>query len=153
MNNIYRKMTLNDLEQIMQIEKDVFAKYWSENFFINMINDSICFVNILNNKLLGYFVGMRFDKFFYLMNFAISRFDQNKGYGSQMMRFLLSFLKQNNFFYVFLDVRESNSTAINLYKKFSFVPYQKKEKYYSSPAEDAIQMLLSLKWLKNYEKI
>ena len=148
MENIFRKMSLNDLEKIMQIEKNVFSNYWSENFFIETIEEDICYVNSMNQELIGYLVGKKFNKVFYLMNFAIKKELHHQGYGLQMMRFLLSHLIKENFHYVFLDVRESNKTALNLYKHFGFAPYQRKLNYYSAPAEDAIQMLLNFNWFK-----
>ncbi|MCD4818888.1 MAG: ribosomal protein S18-alanine N-acetyltransferase [Candidatus Cloacimonetes bacterium] len=141
-------MTLADLTQIMQIEKQVFSNFWSEVFFIETIEKDICYVNRLDRELIGYLVGKKFNKVFYLMNFAIKKELHHQGYGMQMMRFLLSFLIKENFDFVFLDVRESNKAASNLYKHFGFAPYRKKLNYYSSPVEDAVQMLLNFNWFK-----
>jgi [ribosomal protein S18]-alanine N-acetyltransferase len=148
MDNIFRKMTINDLEQIMKIERSLFSNHWSKDFFIETIEKDICYVNCLDNELIGYFVGKKISKVFYIMNFAIKISSQNKGFGTQMMSFLLFDLMENNFSFALLEVRESNVLALNLYKHFGFSIYQKKENYYSSPNEDAIQMFLNLKWYK-----
>ena len=57
MENTFRKMTLIDLEQIMQIEKDVFSNFWSKDFFIETIEEDICYVYIVDYELIGYLVG------------------------------------------------------------------------------------------------
>ena len=40
----------------------------------------------------------------------------------------------------FLEVRESNEAAFNLYKQFGFHPFGRREDYYRDPAEAAIVM-------------
>ena len=130
----------------MQIEKDVFSNFWSKDFFIETIEEDICYVYIVDYELIGYLVGKKFNKVFYLMNFAIKKELHNRGYGLQMMRFILSYLLKENFGYVFLDVRESNKAALKLYKNFGFAPYQRKINYYTTPVEDGVQMLLNFDW-------
>ena len=45
--------------------------------------------------------------------------------------------------YVFLEVRESNKLAQNLYRKLGFGEIGRREKYYDDPEESAIVMRLS----------
>ena len=41
---------------------------------------------------------------------------------------------------VFLEVRESNTTAIGLYRRIGFEEAGKRKEYYDNPTEDAIVM-------------
>jgi ribosomal-protein-alanine N-acetyltransferase len=45
---------------------------------------------------------------------------------------------------IWLEVRESNRTARNLYEKLGFAPVGKRRKYYSDNEEDAMVMSLAL---------
>jgi ribosomal-protein-alanine N-acetyltransferase len=45
---------------------------------------------------------------------------------------------------VFLEVRESNSVAVQLYKNAGFIEIARRREYYDNPAESAIVM--RMKW-------
>lgn len=45
----------------------------------------------------------------------------NKGIGSQLMKEILKFAKENNFEVIDLQVRSDNTAAIHLYEKFGFL--------------------------------
>jgi ribosomal-protein-alanine N-acetyltransferase len=45
---------------------------------------------------------------------------------------------------IWLEVRESNRTARNLYEKLGFAPVGKRRRYYSDNDEDALVMSLAL---------
>ena len=42
---------------------------------------------------------------------------------------------------IFLEVRESNVAAVELYKSYGFVSTGKRKGYYSNPKEDALLMV------------
>ena len=45
---------------------------------------------------------------------------------------------QLNMEFITLEVRQSNTPAINLYQSFGFEPVGKRPKFYSHPTEDAL---------------
>lgn len=53
------------------------------------------------------------------------------------MRFVLEFCR-GKAVEIYLEVRESNQSAIALYRKFSFQRFGIRKDYYSNPDEDAI---------------
>lgn len=62
------------------------------------------------------------------------------GIGTMLINKSLEILKENEVLYYTLEVRESNTNAINLYKKCGFKEIVKKDKYYKD-GEDAIYMV------------
>ncbi|MDR0931212.1 MAG: threonylcarbamoyl-AMP synthase [Clostridiales bacterium] len=64
------------------------------------------------------------------------------GFGKLLLN---DFLSDFQAYKVFLEVRESNIIAINLYKKFDFKQISTRKNYYSNPTEDAIIMKRSEK--------
>ena len=64
---------------------------------------------------------------------------RKKGYAKKMMDFFIDYIKNNNCLNITLEVRKSNISAINLYKKFNFKVIADRKNYYGK--EDAIMML------------
>ncbi|MDP4143979.1 MAG: GNAT family N-acetyltransferase [Bacillota bacterium] len=60
-----------------------------------------------------------------IVNFGILKEYQGKGYGKQLLAYLLNILKTNNFNKVFIKVNADNQIAINLYKSYGFHVYSK----------------------------
>jgi ribosomal-protein-alanine N-acetyltransferase len=79
-----------------------------------------------------------------LESIFIAQEEQSKGAGSCLLHALLMDLRLRGAERVFLEVRASNERAIALYRRFSFVACGCRPNYYSSPLEDAMQMVCHL---------
>lgn len=51
------------------------------------------------------------------------------GVATKLMKMCMTYAKQNNFKKITLEVEKYNNAAINLYQKFSFVYFRKKDDY------------------------
>lgn len=71
-------------------------------------------------------------------NICVKEEYQNKGIGTKLMSYLVSEAIHNKVVNITLEVRVSNSKAINLYKKFGFREVALRKYYYGD--EDAILM-------------
>jgi ribosomal-protein-alanine acetyltransferase len=71
-----------------------------------------------------------------LLNLAVARCDRRKGVGRALMRAFLGDTPGA----VFLEVRESNHCAIDLYKSMGFQEVSLRRNYYRYPPEAAIVM-------------
>ena len=74
-----------------------------------------------------------------LLKIAVLPQYRNLGVGFKLMQLSFDYKSKNNLKNYFLEVRESNSQAIKLYKKFGFKLQSKREKYYSN-GETALVM-------------
>ena len=75
-----------------------------------------------------------------ILNFAVCRDKRGQGYGKALLAFLLLKAKETDAHTVYLDVRETNNTAIHIYKKAGFEIYGERKNFYKNPQEDAILM-------------
>ena len=131
----------------MEIEKELFPVPWTEfDFRMILLDISFNFVLTENDKIAGYICSILESKdSVYLLNFAISKEYQKRGYGTRFLYFFLyHLLKSSGINNVILEVRESNKIALKLYKKFGFTIIDKRIGYYQSPQEDALIMALKI---------
>ena len=136
------KSSLDDLYDIYQIEKSVFNNYWSEMSLRKELENKNFNLNLvcrLNNKIIGYFFSKHVKNEYHILNFALKKNYQHRGYGKNFFNIILKeYILDGS---VFLEVKRSNLSAINFYKKFNFKEIGFEKKYYSD-GEDAIKMRL-----------
>ena len=139
------KTSLNDLHEIYEIEKSVFKNCWSEISLKKEIENKNFNLNLLcrlNNKIIGYFFSKNVKNEYHVLNFALKKNYQHRGYGKLFFNIIINeYILDGS---VFLEVKRSNLTAIHFYKKFNFKEIGFKKKYYSD-GEDAIIMRLNKK--------
>ena len=134
-----RKATINDAKSIYDIFSETLTP-WSEGNIVSSINRD--FVLVFEEKIIeGVIVFSRVLDECELLNFAVLKGSRGRGIGKELLNASLSdeFVKNSN---VFLEVRESNETALFLYKKMGFEIIGTRKKYYENPTEDAVLMKL-----------
>ena len=136
------KSSLHDLYEIYEIEKSVFKNCWSEISLKKELENKNFNLNLvcrLNNKIIGYFFSKNVKNEYHILNFALKKNYQHRGYGKNFFNIILKeYILDGS---VFLEVKRSNLSAINFYKKFNFKEIGFEKKYYSD-GEDAIKMRL-----------
>ena len=76
-------------------------------------------------------------------NFFVEPLYRNKGIGNKLMSYLMDIARSNDVINITLEVRVSNSIAINLYKKYGFCEVSIRNYYYGD--EDGILMEMKVK--------
>lgn len=131
-----------DLEQIVKIEKDTNEHPWSLNNFKSSLdagNSSIVLKK--ENIILGYAFFSIAATDSHLLNIAVSRNYQGKGYGRKILEKVILQSSVLGATVIFLEVRISNHRAINFYEKFGFKRDAIRYEYYQgTPKEDALLM-------------
>lgn len=139
-------MQTSDASQVAQIEKECFSEPWSEQNILNSLkNDKFYMIAVkLDDKVLGY-GGMYFvaDEG-YICNVAVSKSARGQGFGKIIVNKLIECSRSKNLSFLSLEVRASNSVAINLYAGLGFKNMGVRKKFYTSPSEDAIIMTKKL---------
>lgn len=137
-------MTLNDLEEIKDILLTEFDEFWNYNILKSELqnNNSKYLVAKQDSEIIG-FVGIKIilDEAD-IMNIVIKKSYRNKGIGSLLLKELISLCQNLNLKSIFLEVNESNFSAIHLYEKFDFKIVGNRKKYYKD--FNAIVMLKNL---------
>ncbi|MEP1447739.1 MAG: ribosomal protein S18-alanine N-acetyltransferase [Paraglaciecola sp.] len=95
-----------------------------------------------DNQPLGYYIGMQVLDEVTLMDIVVGATHRGKGVGRTLLNHLMDHCNQNNIQQIWLEVRESNSAAINLYENAGFVLVEQRMNYYPSEKgnEDALIM-------------
>lgn len=140
------KIDLNDIGQILKIERQVFATPWTINMFVHEINSSssLCFALKQGEKVVGYACGWVVLDEFHICNIAIDAKYQGLGLGKKLLNHLLEQAKCKGVTQFFLEVRRGDNRAVNFYKTLNFTESGIRKNYYERENEDALLMSLTL---------
>lgn len=158
MNCIFRKMTLDDLEQVVAIDQVSFSLPWPQRSFQFELTDnaaSRCWVAELDGRVVAMLVGWYIVDELHVATIATHPDFRKQGIGRDLLTHGLRAAKAEGAFTSFLEVRESNLAALEMYRKFGFAESGRRENYYNDNGEDAILMTLeSLEhWAESVEKL
>jgi [ribosomal protein S18]-alanine N-acetyltransferase len=140
-----REMKESDLEEILPIEKKSFADPWSRRLFKETLSfpHSVNFVlQGATGAVLGYSNFYLIREEAHMLNLAIHPAWRKKGLATQLLSHAIDFLKRKDAAHFFLEVREGNRDAIQLYRKFGFEHIGRRKRYYVETNEDALVMHL-----------
>ena len=143
-------VSIKDLDEIFRLESNTFRKdAFFQNSILNLIINNTFFFKLINddnsNEIVGFIIIIqdREDRV-NLINLVISKQYQNKGYGSNLLKYTLNKIKEmNNIEVIVLNVNSKNKVAIGLYQKFGFRIVQKIENYYRQK-KSAYLMILNI---------
>lgn len=145
MNYIIRKMTLADLEQVIAIDQASFGLPWPARSFQFELTDnpaSRCWVADLDGRIVGMVVAWLIVDEIHIATFATHPDFRNQGVGKKLLLHTLRSAKEDGALTSFLEVREGNDVALEMYRKFGFVESGRREGYYRDNGETAILMTL-----------
>jgi ribosomal-protein-alanine N-acetyltransferase len=140
-------MTLNDLEQVLEIERASFPTPWTEDIFLNEIrlNQFATYYVIENErKVIGYCGLWLIIDDAQITNIAILPNYRGKKYGQMLFQYVLNQAIIQGAEKLSLEVRVSNDAAKKMYEKFGLAPGGLRKNYYSDNNEDAIVMWVKL---------
>jgi ribosomal-protein-alanine N-acetyltransferase len=130
-----RDMTKADLSAVLKIETDLFpTDAWTEALFLGELSEVPVSRKVavaeFEGQVIGYvslrFIGRQGD----VNTIAIAKDFQRKGFGNQLLDWLLMTAKDLGVRELFLDVRADNLAAIKMYKKAGFDRIDIRRNYY-----------------------
>ncbi|HRN82914.1 ribosomal protein S18-alanine N-acetyltransferase [Nitrosomonas europaea] len=144
-----REMHPDDLEQVIRIEHEIFLFPWSIVNFSDSIKAGYhCRVLVQPNSdlVMGYGILMTGPGEAHVLTLGVGAAWQSQGLGRKMLRHLIELSRKHQAEFVLLDVRESNTGAINLYERLGFQQIAVRKGYYPAMCgrEDALVMKLEL---------
>ena len=143
-----RKMLQQDVAAVAAIESQNSIEPWSEKLFSDCIKVGYsCWVVEDNNEIAGFGLLSCTITEAHILNLVIDSRWRRQGLARQMMLHLLASAKSLGAEFVYLEVRQSNTIAINLYKDLQFIEIGLRQGYYPAAdggREDAITLALSL---------
>lgn len=140
-----RQMIEEDIEGVLEIERQCFETPWSLNAFKMELKSDIALYIVARyeDKVVGYGGLWNILNEGHITNIAVSEEFRNKGIGSKILSELIEVSKSKNTSSMTLEVRRNNESAKHLYKKYGFEEAGVRPKYYADNNEDAIIMWLT----------
>lgn len=145
MSYFFRRMTLDDLEQVVAIDQISFSLPWPARSFQLELTDnpvSRCWVADLDGRVIAMLVAWFIVDEIHIATIATHPDFRRQGIGRNLLLHVLRSAKEEGALTSFLEVRESNLAAIEMYRQFGFVESGKRAGYYKDNNEDAILMSL-----------
>jgi [ribosomal protein S18]-alanine N-acetyltransferase len=141
-----RKMEVEDLAAVLEIEEASFISPWTEGMFEETLDSSISegFVLTAGRSLLGYIILYAVEDEGHIMNIAVEPSALRKGIASMLVAHVISRFREKGVSQFFLEVREGNEPAKKLYRKLGFGTIGRRKRYYTETNEDALVMWLSI---------
>lgn len=142
-----RTMDSDDLPSVMDIETASYSTPWSEETFRALMrrNDADLLVGEVDDVIAGYAVFWAVTDQGELGNIAVAPEFRRHGIATRLLEAILQIARERAVGEVFLEVRASNDTARELYRKHGFVEIDRRRSYYSDPTEDALVMSIRLR--------
>lgn len=144
LNSLYmiRKMTLQDLNQVMIIEAESFTLPWSRQSYENELQNQYANYLVVDFEgEIGAYGGIWviFDEA-HITNVAVARRFRQNGWGKSLMLELEKTARTKGAVRIFLEVRPSNMPALDMYQGLGFQVTGLRKEYYSDNREDALVM-------------
>ena len=134
------------LEDVTAIEKASFSCPWSADSFRQAgdMEISIFLVAAAEETVVGFGCILLAAGEGELVDIAVLPAYRKKGLGQMLMTALLTQAREQGTENLYLEVRQSNTPARNLYEKNGFTAIGIRKKYYREPVEDAVLMCCRL---------
>ena len=148
-NNItIKKLEKSDINNILQIEKSQNVTILKETVILDDMsnsNNTLYFGAIYNDIIVGYIAITYVIDTIDILSIVTMKSYEHIGIASLLLEYIFNFAKKNNVNKIFLEVRTSNTKAINLYEKNNFKLISKRKNYYTDTKEDALIYLKEIK--------
>lgn len=134
-------MNQNDLDAVAELEKSVQAFPWSRgNFADSLTAGHGVWVCRIGGDLVGFSVVMVVVDEAHLLNVAVAKRYQGKGYGARLLQHVMEQSRLHGAVKLLLEVRPSNDRAVELYRLFGFRQIGVRRGYYPAAIgrEDAL---------------
>ncbi len=137
-----RTMTAADIKAARLIDEDAFHDPWSDNMWVDEINNSLSTYLVLeeNGIMLGYAGFWLVVGEAQVTRVAIAKTERNRGLGKVLTKAMLESAWEQGATAMTLEVRESNISAQKIYQANGFVSEGVRPNYYEDNHENAVIM-------------
>lgn len=133
------------LEELSKIEKECFSHFWTEKDLAESLREKSvnAYLFVQNNEAVGYILFRTVLDESEILRIGTKKEYRRKGVAESLIKYYFEKSKRIGVEKIFLEVRQSNFGAIELYKKLGFKQICIREKYYEN-TEDAVIMAVCL---------
>ena len=140
-----RRMTLEDVPQVVAIDQASFSLPWPERSFRFEISEnpaSRVWVAEADGKVAGMIVAWLLVDEAHIATIATHPDFRRQGIAHALLRYALDSMEREGATYAVLEVRAGNMSAQEMYRKLGFIESGRRPRYYKDNSEDAILMTL-----------
>jgi ribosomal-protein-alanine N-acetyltransferase len=141
----YEPMRESDIDEVVALEESVYPYPWSRGNFADSLASGY-HAWVLRNQsmqLMGYFLVMQMVDEAHLLNVAVAQEWQGQGLGRFLLNQSVACSRGLGLESMLLEVRPSNTRALELYERYGFEQIGRRKGYYPAGGqqrEDAIVM-------------
>lgn len=135
-------MNKSHIDEILNIENSSFAIPWTRSSIEGELSNNLAiYIVVLNDdNVIGYGGMWHIVTEGHITNVAVHTDYRQKGIGNTIIEELINIASEKEMIGLTLEVRKSNTPAINLYKKNGFKLEGIRPEYYEDNKEDALIM-------------
>jgi ribosomal-protein-alanine N-acetyltransferase len=133
--------TSSDLPEVTALERACYGDPWPASAFASLPGNARVFFTIARDgrgRLAGYVVAWYVMDEGELANLAVAPESRGRGIGRALLAAMLGDASSRKTSQIYLEVRESNVAARNLYASQKFEEVGRRKSYYRNPNEDAL---------------
>lgn len=152
MKPIIRRMKVDDLEQVLEVESASFAAPWTRQAFLSeLANEGFTryYVAVVHDRIVGYTGMWIILNEVHITNIAVLPEYRGHKIGEALLCRIIEDAVMAGCRGITLEVRVSNIVAQNLYRKYDFAVEGIRKGYYSDNGEDA---LIMWKWFTPHQQ-
>ena len=142
-------MQAEDLEAVIVIEQTAYSHPWTRGNFRDALASGYWAQCLrVQGELVGYVVAMQGVQETHLLNVAVAPQRQGQGWSHVLLDALCLWSRQQQAEWLWLEVRESNRRALQVYERYGFHRVGLRKDYYPADRqqrEHAVVMSLNLK--------
>ena len=149
-------MRLDDLEEVMVIEREAFRHPWSPELFRRELEHDWSTILVAiepltsapgkgSERIVAFLIFWLVHDEVHILNVAVAPGHRRKGIARILMTETEKRAHQANAALMTLEVRRSNHAALELYREFDYRAVGVRPNYYVDEGEDAIVMVKELK--------
>ncbi len=141
-SRVIRPMQFTDLQDVAAIEQRTYSLPWSLGIFSGQLarESGICLVCEMDGRIGAYLIADMFVDVWHLMNLAVDEPVRRRHVASDLLEAYFTLTERNGHRGHTLEVRTSNTAAIQLYRSYGFAATGVRPGYYSDDREDAVIM-------------
>jgi len=147
----FRVMQESDLDEVIAIEENVYPFPWTRGIFHDCLHIGyLCRVLESKGRIVAYSVMSVAVQEAHLLTIVVPTSEQGKGYGKYMLNNMIQLSANCDAKTMYLEVRSSNTIAIELYQQRGFNELGIRKNYYPADQgrEDALIMALDLTFIE-----
>ncbi len=132
-------MTRADLPRILGMERSAFLTPWSEESLRQAMQgpNALNLICLHADDVIGYLTGLVVLDEAWVTNLLIARHQRRRGFAGRLLACFMDAARMRGARHVFLEVRERNEVAHQLYRKLDFQKIGVRRQYYPDTGEDA----------------